>query len=259
MSSKDKELYEFGQFRLDVAEHFLTRLSGGERVSLSEKAFETLCVLVRNGGNLVRKDELMNQVWADSFVEENNLDKCIYAIRKALGEKPGEQKYIETVRKHGYRFVAEVHRIEAEAEPIYNETAIYSKLKQTPTQNFPRHVEHPEMQNQGAVIALADWRHETDKNRPKESNGQPAKLELVPTKQVIRSQLKYRAFLAAALLVGASVACEIRRNGNIIRQPELNRAETIVGTIEPIPNAFSIDRNIGFTVTIKISRRDFIG
>ncbi len=109
MSGKEKELYEFGQFRLDVAERFLVCLSG-KRVQLSEKAFETLCVLVRNSGHLVHKDELLNQVWADSFVEENNLDKCIYAIRRALGEKPGEQKIIETVRKHGYRFVVEVRR-----------------------------------------------------------------------------------------------------------------------------------------------------
>jgi DNA-binding winged helix-turn-helix (wHTH) protein len=73
MSRKNKELYEFGEFRLDVTEHFLARVSG-ERVQISEKAFETLCVLVRNGGHLLNKNELLNQIWSDSFVEENNLD-----------------------------------------------------------------------------------------------------------------------------------------------------------------------------------------
>src|SRR6266404_4669433 len=115
MPRKEKELYEFGEFRLDELEHTLDRVSG-ERIQISEKAFETLCVLARNEGHLVRKDELLSEVWADSFVEENNLDKCIYAIRKALGEKPGEQRFIETVRKHGYRFVVEVRRIVQEAE-----------------------------------------------------------------------------------------------------------------------------------------------
>jgi DNA-binding winged helix-turn-helix (wHTH) protein len=109
MVREGKELYEFGQFRLDVGEHLLLRQSG-KRVPLSEKAFETLCVLVRNNGHLLSKEALLSAVWANSFVEENNLDKCIHALRRALGEKPGEQKFIETIRKHGYRFVAEVKR-----------------------------------------------------------------------------------------------------------------------------------------------------
>jgi len=84
MSRKEKESYEFGQFRLNVTERFLVRSHSDERVQLSEKAFETLCILVRNAGHLVQKDELLNQVWAGSFVEENNLNKCIHAIRRAL-------------------------------------------------------------------------------------------------------------------------------------------------------------------------------
>jgi len=99
---KDKELYEFGEFRLDITERLLVRSDEDKRVPLSEKAFETLCVLVRKSGHLVHKEDILNQVWADSFVEENNLDKSIYAIRRALDEKLGAQKYIETVRKHGF-------------------------------------------------------------------------------------------------------------------------------------------------------------
>jgi DNA-binding winged helix-turn-helix (wHTH) protein/tetratricopeptide (TPR) repeat protein len=114
MPEQENELYEFGQFRLDVAERSLVRSDTKERVQLPEKAFETLCVLVRNAGHLVDKNELLRQVWADSFVEENNLNKCIHAVRRALGETNGGQQFIETIKKHGFRFVAEVRRVRLE-------------------------------------------------------------------------------------------------------------------------------------------------
>ncbi|HEV8370566.1 MAG TPA: winged helix-turn-helix domain-containing protein [Pyrinomonadaceae bacterium] len=110
MSNVNRELYEFGTFRLDVAERLLSRQ--GERVPLSEKAFDTLCVLVRRGNHLVRKDELLNEVWPDAIVEENNLDKNISLLRQVLGERTGKGKFIETVRGHGFRFVPEVRQIE---------------------------------------------------------------------------------------------------------------------------------------------------
>ena len=111
MFRETKELYEFGSFRLDVSEHTLTLSDGSKSYTLPEKAFQTLCVLIQKRGHLLTKQELLAEIWPDSFVEENNLDKCIHAIRQVLGEKPGEQKYIETVRKHGYRFVAEVNHL----------------------------------------------------------------------------------------------------------------------------------------------------
>jgi len=111
MYRETKELYEFGPFRLNVEEHTLTRTDGPINDLLPEKAFLTLCVLVQKGGHLLTKQELLTEIWPDSFVEENNLDKCIHAIRQVLGEKPGENKYIETVRKHGYRFVAPVNSV----------------------------------------------------------------------------------------------------------------------------------------------------
>lgn len=110
MSKANKGLYEFGTFRLDVGERLLSR--DGERVPLPEKAFDTLCVLVRHGNHLVRKDELLNEVWPDAIVEENNLDKSISLLRQVLGERTGEGKFIETVRGHGFRFVPEVRQIE---------------------------------------------------------------------------------------------------------------------------------------------------
>jgi DNA-binding winged helix-turn-helix (wHTH) protein/TolB-like protein len=111
VSSINTEIYEFADFRVDVGERVLERMDTRERISLPDKAFETLCHLVRNPNRLVSKSELLSHVWPDAFVEENNLNKSIHAIRRALGEKNGDQKFIETVKKHGYRFIAEVTQI----------------------------------------------------------------------------------------------------------------------------------------------------
>lgn len=114
MSSETNDVYTFGPFRLDLKEHRLERADGRPVGPLPEKAFSTLALLVRNQGHLMSKQELLDQVWPDSFVEPNNVDKCVYAIRTVLGERPGDQKYIETVRKRGYRFVANVGTVAAD-------------------------------------------------------------------------------------------------------------------------------------------------
>ena len=106
-------MYEFGRFRFDPANHLL--LSEGTPVSLTPKAFEVLLVLVQNGNRLTTKEELMRAVWPDSFVEEANLTVNISALRKLLGETTDGQPYIETVPKKGYRFVAPVTEVQAEA------------------------------------------------------------------------------------------------------------------------------------------------
>src|SRR6266542_109494 len=110
MLSQVQERYEFGPFRLDPAEHTLLR--GDQVVALTPKAFETLALLVRSSGHLVRKDELIESVWHDTVVEESNLNVIIHTLRKALGDDPRESKYIETVAKCGFRFVAEVRKAE---------------------------------------------------------------------------------------------------------------------------------------------------
>ena len=99
-------IYCFGPFRLDVGER---RLSREDRVvPLRGKVFDTLRALVDRHGRLVRKDELMQAVWSGVAVEVNNLDHNISALRKALGQERGGAKYIETVPRQGYRFVAPV-------------------------------------------------------------------------------------------------------------------------------------------------------
>jgi len=100
MDSETNEIYEFGPYRLDVGQHRFERSDGISNSSLPEKAFQTLVFLVRNQGRLVTKNELLDAIWPDTAVEENNLNKSIHAIRHALGQKTGKQKYIETVPKH---------------------------------------------------------------------------------------------------------------------------------------------------------------
>jgi DNA-binding winged-HTH domains len=114
-----REIYEFGDFRLDVAEHLLLRRT--ERQPLPQKAFQILSLLVENAGHLVCKDELFRTVWGGTFVEVNNLDKNISLLRRALGEKKGERKFIETVRGRGYRFVAPVVRLLESGEIVSEE------------------------------------------------------------------------------------------------------------------------------------------
>src|SRR5918993_506380 len=105
-----KQLYEFGPFLLDPAERVLTR--GGQPVPLTPKVFDLLVVLVESGGHLLGKKDLMEAVWPDSFVEEGNLTFSISSLRKALGEDRKEHRYIETVPRSGYRFVANVRVLE---------------------------------------------------------------------------------------------------------------------------------------------------
>ncbi|MEP7075137.1 MAG: winged helix-turn-helix domain-containing protein, partial [Acidobacteriota bacterium] len=80
----------------------------GSSISITSKAFETLMALIRHRGETVSKTDLMNAIWADTAVEENNLTQQISALRRALGETPGEHRYIVTVPGNGYCFVATV-------------------------------------------------------------------------------------------------------------------------------------------------------
>jgi len=104
MADQSKPTYEFGRFLLDGRERVLLR--DGQPVALTPKAFDTLLVLVQNGGHVLKKDELMKAVWPDSFVEEVNLAHNISVLRKTLQEKDEESRFIETVPRRGYRFVA---------------------------------------------------------------------------------------------------------------------------------------------------------
>ena len=106
------ELYEFGPFRVDPARE--TLLKAGVAVPLTPKTFQILLVLVRHGQEIVTKDDLMKSVWPDTFVEEANLSRNIFMLRKAMGETAQDHRYIVTIPGRGYRLTENVRLVPGE-------------------------------------------------------------------------------------------------------------------------------------------------
>ena len=104
--------YVFGEFRLDPRSRVLFR--AGEMVALYPKAIDVLIFLVESQGHVATKEELLERVWPDTFVEESTLTRSISVLRKALGDTPEGHAYILTVPKRGYRFVAPIHEEQAD-------------------------------------------------------------------------------------------------------------------------------------------------
>jgi TolB-like protein/DNA-binding winged helix-turn-helix (wHTH) protein len=132
--------YFFEDFQIDSARKLLLRLPAGETVALTRKAFQVLSLLVENRGRLVTKDDLMSEVWQDSFVEEANLTQTISVLRKILGENPNQHRFIVTETGKGYRFVAQVKELgggEHEIEKDFVEkTVVESSKKPAANQNY---------------------------------------------------------------------------------------------------------------------------
>lgn len=110
MSEKHSQIYRFGEFRLDAAKRLFYGRDN-KLIALTPKVFDTLLYLVRNDRRVIEKDELMSEIWADSVVEENNLNKNISILRRALGEAKNEHRFIVTIPGRGYKFVAEVREV----------------------------------------------------------------------------------------------------------------------------------------------------
>ncbi|MEP6945900.1 MAG: winged helix-turn-helix domain-containing protein [Acidobacteriota bacterium] len=106
MYGKTPDTYTFKSFRLEIDERQL--LNNGVPIPLTTKAFDVLAFLVERSGHLVRKEELIDAVWPDSYVEESSVARIVHTLRRVLGEDQNVNKFIETVAKKGYRFVAEV-------------------------------------------------------------------------------------------------------------------------------------------------------
>jgi DNA-binding winged helix-turn-helix (wHTH) protein len=129
MHAPDSQVFEFGDFVLATKERLL--LCGGEPVPLTGKAFDLLIALVRRSGHLVSKDELLREVWPDTFVEEVNLSVNISALRKAL-ERGGGNGMILTVPKRGYRFVATVKAANAATVLILRDDSAGQAFRRVP-------------------------------------------------------------------------------------------------------------------------------
>ena len=110
---KPEEIFQFGEFQINVLARVLRREE--EVLTLNRRAFDVLLYLVQNSGRILTHDELLKNVWPDTFVDENNLAQSISGLRRALGEKPGDNSYIITLPGRGYQFVAPVTVVVAES------------------------------------------------------------------------------------------------------------------------------------------------
>jgi DNA-binding winged helix-turn-helix (wHTH) protein/Tfp pilus assembly protein PilF len=110
MTASSPLAYEFGPFRLDVERRVLVRR--GDELTLSPKAFDMLALLVEQAGTTVTKDTLLERVWFGAAVEENSVAKTISELRRGLRDEARAPRFVATVARHGYRFVAPVHRMQ---------------------------------------------------------------------------------------------------------------------------------------------------
>lgn len=194
----DRLFYEFGAFRIDVAERLLLR--GGEVVPLTPKAFDTLLVLVERSGRLVEKDELMRRLWPDTFVEEANLAHNISLLRKAFGDGAGDSKFIQTVPRRGYRWLAGVEeRREAEKQ---------SRADETPSPARPQAFSDSSLAQSlaGRTAEVNGRKEKTDgeSNDSEDASAQPSPVS--PPAQVRGRVIPARLFAAVALAAIAVVA-----------------------------------------------------
>jgi eukaryotic-like serine/threonine-protein kinase len=116
MTLDPRVVYEFGPFRMDPDKQVLLREN--QPIPITPKAFETLLVLVRRSRDLVTKEELLKEIWPDSFVEESNLSQNIFMLRKALGDTAENRQYIVTLPGKGYRFAAPVRAVTQQGDVL---------------------------------------------------------------------------------------------------------------------------------------------
>ena len=126
MIEQSRQVYEFDEFRLDVAKRQLLR--EGEVVPLYSKAFDLLLLLVESRGQDLSKDEILESVWPGQELEESNLTVNISAVRRALGEKAAQPRFLVTIPGRGYRFVASVRKADENHQHVIIETETISQV-----------------------------------------------------------------------------------------------------------------------------------
>jgi DNA-binding winged helix-turn-helix (wHTH) protein/tetratricopeptide (TPR) repeat protein len=168
-------IYEFDGFRLAPINRLLTR--AGKELPLPGRAFDVLLMLVRHPGDLLTKEELLASVWDGSFVEESNLTVAVSTLRRALDEDPHDRRYIQTVARRGYRFIAHVHELH---EPSH-------AVNDPPTTTVVELVEH---------VA-------TDAESPAQEETLPAAATAPPMRMRTWPMAVIAGVLLAALLTGS--------------------------------------------------------
>jgi Tol biopolymer transport system component/DNA-binding winged helix-turn-helix (wHTH) protein len=199
----------FQSFRLDTANHLL--LHGDERVSLTPKAFDVLRYLVERAGRLVTQDELLESLWPETYVNQEVLRKYILEIRKALGDRPDNPEFIETITKRGYRFVAMVTEDDPAAAPILpNSDFAKDILPATPTSAVRLNPELPaeleriinkalEKDREVRFQSAAELHADLKRISPDTTSGKA----VAPTRPARKSSLQWAAAIILVILVGA--------------------------------------------------------
>ena len=158
MQTSPANIYEFGDFQLDTAKGLLRRLDGAT-VSLTPRVFKMLLYMVEHHDAVLDKERIMEAVWPDSIVEENNLAQGISKLRQVFGETPGSHSYIVTVPGRGYRFVAEVHKRNGNiVSAAPTGSTITPTSIQGPTETDPTADQHRLLRKARRGTSSSNWR-----------------------------------------------------------------------------------------------------
>ena len=202
MCNSDVVYYDFDNFRLDVERQKL--LKNGEPVLLTHKAFQTLQILVQNFGQTVKKEDIYNELWTDSFVEDANLTQYIYLLRKTLDKNPAGVSYIETVARRGYVFTAEVKKVcapDPAAETAHENTSQnngFSLPLNAPEPSESLHTMQPDESHRWFV------QNENSESLTDEKDEQSKSDELLAEKT--KNQPRTKRFSFAGLLLAFTIA-----------------------------------------------------
>jgi DNA-binding winged helix-turn-helix (wHTH) protein/Tol biopolymer transport system component len=229
-NSTEHSIYVFDEFKLDRDKMMLYR--DGQPLTLPPKAVETLSILAEHHGQILSKDELIDAVWTDAIVEESNLSQYLYLLRKTLGSRPDGKPYIETLRRRGYRFTADV-RFFAESRAGVGSNGVGNIRKERRT-----------VERHGNVLAVVNWQ---------ESPQPAADVRPETLRDSVRDQPRHWRWAVTiglasiCLLVGASAAYYLARSAASANQPEpleqnilrlTNGVEVVDATISPDGNYF---------------------
>jgi len=155
-NSSGHKVYEFEDFRLDATTRLLYR--SDEQLVLTPKAVETLIALVARQGTVISKEELMQEIWADTIVEESNLAQYLHVLRKTLGDTSDGKPYIETLKRRGYRFNGTI-RVPKDGNSLPSPDSDRGKFEAHAQNGSPKVANLPSrrVERRGNVLAVADW------------------------------------------------------------------------------------------------------
>ena len=184
MTSKQAHLiYEFGEFRLDALRRVLSARADGSSLQVTGKIFDTLLLFVERAGQLLDKRTLMETLWPNVVVEESNLTQTIHTLRRLLGERPDDHRYIVTVPGRGYRFVAQVtlRTIEELPQPAKRKTLAASAVAMV------------------VLAGVAFWLLQGSRHAERSTPIQPTQLSIAVMPFVDMSEAQDQAYFAEGL------------------------------------------------------------